>query len=142
MSDYNVANPIFLQQLFEQLVAKVRSPITNNGPRGAKSRKYVLFQELSNTLLFIIRKSDSFYPFWHIIDCCNNVHYPMRTYKKSHKFNAPHIKKIQSQEWDLKEALAFSKCHHLFHIYHMPWQTHEYLGGWLANSIHIARSCE
>ena len=60
---YIVANPIFPQQPFEQLVAEMGSPITNNGPWGAKSEKYVLFQERGDTLPFIIGKCCGFHLF-------------------------------------------------------------------------------
>ena len=58
-----MANTLFLQQPFEQLAAEVGSHISNNGPWGAKSGKYVVFQESGDTLPFIICKCYGFHPF-------------------------------------------------------------------------------
>ena len=49
-----MANPVFLQQPLGQSIAEAGAPITNNGPWGAKTGEYILFQECSITLPFIV----------------------------------------------------------------------------------------
>ena len=135
-------NPIFLQLYFEQSVAKVGAPITNNCPWGAKTREYILFQECKDTLPFIVCEGDGFDPFRYIINRYQNVLHSMRTHKRAHKVNIPKHQITQSQEQGLEGALAFLKCHHIIGIDHMLQKTHEHLDEELANSNHIVISYE
>ena len=73
--------PYFSNKHLKNLLQKWDPPITNIGPRCAKSREDVLFKKCCVTHPFIFWKFYGFHPFLHIIHCHKNIVHPMRTHK-------------------------------------------------------------
>lgn len=66
--------------------------ITNDGPRGAKMRKDILFKKIDHNLVVIGFTSNGFYPFGNIIYNHKDIEVVKRIRKLSHKVNVSYIK--------------------------------------------------
>jgi hypothetical protein len=92
-----MGDEILLHQLLKNLVAKVRTSITDNRSRYTKPSENSVLKKLDHNSVVIGFARNRHHSLRHIVHNNQNVQKPEGVWERSHEINAPYIKNLNYQ---------------------------------------------
>jgi hypothetical protein len=92
-----MCDDILIHQLLKNLVAEVRTSITDNCSRRAKPSKNSVVQKFDHNSMVIGLARNRLHPLGHIVHSSQNVQKPEGVWERSHEIDALYIKNLNYQ---------------------------------------------
>jgi hypothetical protein len=92
-----MCDEILLHQLLKNLVAEVRTSITDNRSRCTKPSKNCVLQKIDHNSRVIGLAHNHLHPLGHIVHSNQNVQKPEGVWERSYEINALYIKNLNYQ---------------------------------------------
>jgi hypothetical protein len=92
-----MGDEILLHQLLKNLIAEVRTSITDNRSRCTKPSKNSVLQKLDHNSMVIGLARNHLHLLGHIVHSNQNVHKFEGVWERSHEIDAPYIKNLNYQ---------------------------------------------
>jgi hypothetical protein len=92
-----MCHEILLHQLLKNLVAEMRTSITDNCSRCTTPSKNSVLKKFDHNSVVIGLACNCLHPLGHIVHSNQNLQKPGGVWERSHEIDAPHIKNLNYQ---------------------------------------------